>query len=621
MVGRSWPAGLRLRGTNGNRLTDRERTGPFGVPCSLSFVVLSKRRGPDGPGPLFGFLVFIDERFFAMAKKLNFGKAVRKARANEAGTSGGSLPPHIAVDALAGTGKTFSLVVGVAWLFAATVWDLVVQKLGFDPEPSPQQRTLWEALRKGPRPRTITYLAFNKSIVKEFGKDWAWLVAALKKQGVFFAFKTCHSLGFAACCKAFGIGVDNINRFKTRDLLERELGVDLREYKQTKGGEIIISAVCKLVSKCKLNLVNLWEMTPEEQAEELSALCVHYEIELNGQQAEVFRLVPIILEAAKEETSTIDFDDQIWLPVVLDLPVFTSDLILGDEAQDWNRCQQALILKAAGDRGRIVLVGDVNQSIYGFAGADIDSIPRMKSILEATARGLVTCELTQTRRCSKAVVEDCKQLVPSFEAFPDNKPGQVRTARVDEMLQDIQPGDLVLCRTNAPLVDYVFKLVKLGKKATINGRDIGNGLIDLVDKLQKKNVELCPKETESFVGKLEDWYSREAQKIRARKHPDEEALIRLGDRRDMILIFMEGAADINGIKDNIRGTFSDPDRKGILGSSIHRAKGLEAPRVWIIKPELHPHPAAKSPWAYRQEINLDYVARSRAIEILIRVVD
>jgi len=555
-------------------------------------------------------------------KKTSFGNAVRKAKETEAKAVKSAAPSsvaHIAVDALAGTGKTFTLIVGVAFLYASTVWDLVVRKLGFEPVPSDQQAKIWDHLRKGPRPRSITYLAFNKSIVKEFGEAWGWLVDALKKKGVFLAFKTCHSLGFAACCKAYGINFKNINKFKTRDLLETELGIDLREYKETKGGATIITAVCELVKQCKLNVVNLWEMTPDQQRDSLGGLCSHFEIELNGQEEEVFRLVPIILEAARAETQTIDFDDQVWLPIVNDLPVFTSDLILGDEAQDWNRAQQALILKAAGDRGRVVLVGDVNQAIYGFAGADVDSIPRMKAILEATPRGLVTCELTATRRCAKAVVRDCQNLVPNFEAYEDNPEGSSGLARVEDMMKAVKPGDLILCRTNAPLVHYIFKLVKNGVKANINGRDIGKGLISLIDKLCKANVKLCVKTVEDLTRKLDDWYSAEARKIHSRKHPDEEALIVLQDKRDMILAFMEGAETIEDIKTNIKETFADPDGKGVLGSSIHRAKGLEAETVWLTHPELLPHPMAKTPWAYRQEINLDYVARSRAVLNLIRV--
>lgn len=552
-----------------------------------------------------------------MAKKINFGRAVQKARADEDKGKGNA--SHVAVDALAGTGKTFTLIVGVAYLFASYVWDLVVDKLGFDPEPSEQQGRIWKELAKGPKPRTITYLAFNKSIVTDFGKTWNWLVVALKKRGIFLAFKTCHSLGFAACCKAYGIGFDNINKWKTRDLLERELGVDLREYKKTKNGAVVISAVCELVKQCKLNLVNLWEMDPDQQREALGGLCSHFEIDLNGQAENVFRLVPLILTAAREETSVIDFDDQVWLPIVNNLPVYVSDLILGDEAQDWNKAQQALILKAAGETGRVFMVGDVNQAIYGFAGADTESIRRMKAVLKATGRGLVTYELTQTRRCSKAVVRDCQQLVPAFEAFPSNSEGFVGEATVEEMLKRVQDGDLILCRTNAPLVAIVFKLVKTGHKANINGRKIGEGLVSLIEKQMKANVKLCPKGIETFVGKIDDWHQAEAKKINDLKHPDEEALITLQDKRDMILVFMEGAEDVEGVKANILDTFSDPDRNGILGSSIHKAKGLEARNVWLVHPELLPHPMAKTPWAYEQEVHLDYVARSRAIENLIRV--
>ena len=56
--------------------------------------------------------------------------------------------------------------------------------------------------------------------------------------------------------------------------------------------------------------------------------------------------------------------------------------------------------------------------------------------------------------------------------------------------------------------------------------------------------------------------------------------------------------------------------KGILLSSVHRAKGLEADRVFIIEPGLMPHPGAKSDWQRVQEDNLKYVAITRAIRSL-----
>ena len=54
-------------------------------------------------------------------------------------------------------------------------------------------------------------------------------------------------------------------------------------------------------------------------------------------------------------------------------------------------------------------------------------------------------------------------------------------------------------------------------------------------------------------------------------------------------------------------------------TSVHRTKGLEAKRVWIIWPEKIPHPKAKSEWAKLQEMNLKYVAVTRAISTLVFV--
>jgi len=63
--------------------------------------------------------------------------------------------------------------------------------------------------------------------------------------------------------------------------------------------------------------------------------------------------------------------------------------------------------------------------------------------------------------------------------------------------------------------------------------------------------------------------------------------------------------------------FSDKTDEGIIFSSIHRAKGLEAETVVYLGAEKVPHPMAKTPEAMKQEINLDYVAKTRAKRTLI----
>lgn len=65
----------------------------------------------------------------------------------------------------------------------------------------------------------------------------------------------------------------------------------------------------------------------------------------------------------------------------------------------------------------------------------------------------------------------------------------------------------------------------------------------------------------------------------------------------------------------------DKNRPGVRLSSIHKAKGLEAERVFLLEPEgaSVPHPMARSKQAKEQEYHLRYVAITRAINELVFV--
>jgi superfamily I DNA/RNA helicase len=54
---------------------------------------------------------------------------------------------------------------------------------------------------------------------------------------------------------------------------------------------------------------------------------------------------------------------------------------------------------------------------------------------------------------------------------------------------------------------------------------------------------------------------------------------------------------------------------------VYGAKGLEASRVFFLRPKEAPcpHPLSKTPQAMEQEMNLCYVATTRAINELIHV--
>lgn len=511
--------------------------------------------------------------------------------------------PHLIVEARAGTGKTTTLVEGLKR----------VKGLPSTLVPSEQQAAVWASMELSRNTaRTICFVAFNKSIATELQRRVPQGCDAM----------TMHSMGFKAINKSFNR--PRVNEYRVADIIAELLGKDIRDIRRD--NPVLVRAVQDLVGLCKMNLVGCDFNEGSSWDEELAQLTSYYDIDTNGSRDQIFELVPQVLDRCMnvQKDNAIDFDDMVWLPVVLNLPVFTYDLLLVDEAQDLNRCQQALAKKAG---RRLVLCGDPKQAIYGFAGADAQSMSRMAAELGDTKRGCVTLPLTVTRRCGKAIVAEANKIVKDFAAFDANGEGKVTQARMItkdcpvipagevDYTTVCQAGNMVVCRVNAPLVSQCFRFLKAGRKANIQGRDVGQGLISTINKLSKKGA--CT--VEDLVGKVDDWLQKEMGKENAKRNPSEARLIALQDRADCITTFCEGQDTVQDVIRRIESIFTDDKQvPGIRLSSIHKAKGLEAHRVFLLQPKGCgvPHPMAKTDWQREQEMNLKYVAITRAIEEL-----
>jgi superfamily I DNA/RNA helicase len=95
----------------------------------------------------------------------------------------------------------------------------------------------------------------------------------------------------------------------------------------------------------------------------------------------------------------------------------------------------------------------------------------------------------------------------------------------------------------------------------------------------------------------------------------------LADKCDCIDALCQGMETVQQVLDRIQLIFTDVDSatdktKFVLLSSVHRAKGLESYIVHIIEPGLMPHPMATTDEEIVQEMNLKYVAYTRAIQEL-----
>ncbi len=105
------------------------------------------------------------------------------------------------------------------------------------------------------------------------------------------------------------------------------------------------------------------------------------EEDLTHAAARVYQLYQQTLKAYQ----AVDFDDLIKLPVELFLQHQTAlnkwqaklQYLLVDEYQDTNACQYKLVKMLTGVRGQFTAVGDDDQAIYGWRGADVENLRQL----------------------------------------------------------------------------------------------------------------------------------------------------------------------------------------------------------------------------------------------------
>lgn len=462
---------------------------------------------------------------------------------------------NVVVDALAGTGKTTT----------------IIKALEFAPEDK------------------ILLCAFNKRIAEE-------LTSRLTNRNA--RAQTLHSIGFG-CVKRYWSDV----KVQNSDV-------------PVKRADLLAQAVCppqapdsykKLVAKLH-TLAR--EINPHaEWMGDLTDLMERFECEpdeewcqtpWNAEGVERAALAAMELAAAVKPVNGIDFADMIFLPVRNRWVNKQFDLVCVDEAQDMTVAQLELAQGVC--RGRMVIVGDKNQAIYGFRGADSGSMDRLAKELDAVRYGL-----TVTYRCGRCIVEEAQRLVPAFEAGPQNGQGSIGFLTADKLTAEAQLGDFILSRLNAPLVDVAMTLLRSGKRTRVAGRDIGSGLIALVRKFKARSVP-------EFMSRLTTWEAQQVARFEAAKKF--ERIDKVRDQADMLRSLADDAKSIQAVTDRIEALFTD-DGLGQAGvitcSSVHRAKGLEASRVFILRSTLYPRG-----WT-QEEANIEYVAITRAKDFLVWV--
>lgn len=417
--------------------------------------------------------------------------------------------------------------------------------------------------------KRVLAVAFNKSIATELASRVPPNVEV----------KTLHSLGYACVRNAWGRATQMDDKRDSR--IAKEVLPDGSKWED-------IMVLCKLVGLAKNLLV--------ETADDLEALAIDQDI--SSKNLEPMALACFAVDALKlaaVNDGTISFDDMVWLPVKLGLPVPTWDLVFVDETQDMNK-PQLWLAQQAGKGGRIVAVGDRWQSIYQFRGADTEAIPRM--IVELSAKVL---PLSITYRCPRSVVRMAQEYVPALEAWAGASEGTINEC--SEQGLDPKPGDFVLSRVNAPLMSIALDLLRRGVPCRIQGQDVGKSLIQFVERFKVVQVD-------DLIESLQVYRSKELKKL-MRAQASEKQIENLYDRVNTIVALTDGVDTVPQLITRISSLFREGVNQ-VVCSSTHKAKGLEADRVWLLADTY-------LRWPGQEEANLWYVALTRCKKDLVLV--
>lgn len=450
--------------------------------------------------------------------------------------------------------------------------------------------TAIEGANRIPFGDNFIFLAFGADIVKE-----------LVSKG-FRNAKTFHSLGFGPVMSA--IGASQLDSNKTRKIVNGLMaGRDISLY---------ASFVYKMVSLAKQYGVGAFPELPIDDENVWTEIAKKHGIELDKEAANWNTAIQWSQQILSKSNTidAADFDDLLYFVVLKDIPLKKYDYIFIDEAQDTNHIQREVIKRASTPKTRLLFVGDPDQAIYAFRGASSDSMELIKEEF-----GCVELPLNMSYRCPKKVVEFAKQWSPNIEAAPNAKEGVVDDRQYNWKVEDFKKDDLILCRTTKPLVELAFKMLATPNTITpqILGKNIGDGLIALIKKMNAKSIQ-------EFKRKLSEWYAKEYAK--AVEKMQDDLIEDLTDKYEILLFLSSNMKGFRSTVDDliqyINSLFEEKKDRAIL-CTIHKAKGLEAERVYWLNKSACPSKYAKMDWQKKQEKNLCYVAATRSKNELILI--
>ena len=313
------------------------------------------------------------------------------------------------------------------------------------------ERTRYLIEESGVRPDQILVITFTRYAAREMKERFERLTAG-KNYPVTFG--TFHSIFYGILKCAYGIGANNLMPEKESSVLLQEVldQTNIESTTEVEDEAELVRELLREVGMVKNGLCHLKDF--------------HSKYLTQDEFAEVFRSY----EHQKKELKKFDFDDMLVQcyalfrkkPEILQGWQKRFQYILIDEFQDINRVQYEVIRMLAAPRYNLFVVGDDDQSIYGFRGAK----PELMLYMKQEFPSLRTISLTVNYRSTEFITGAAARVilhndtrfykrVQSFrgrgqnvhvqEVLDEQEEAQYVTEEIQKKLdQGIKPGEIAV---------------------------------------------------------------------------------------------------------------------------------------------------------------------------------
>lgn len=481
-------------------------------------------------------------------------------------------------------------------------------------------------------------------------------VTELQSRGVLGA-KTFHSLGLALWKGLYPTA--EVQATKIRDILKEQYPRALSQpKKQQFSGAVLglIQHVLKLVSLAKAYGLNPETQEFDSRLDDIISKHgvsdkLQYQLKgkaVAGPLQKICRMVKVALrESIATANTKIDYNDMIYMPLLQGLvTACQSKFVIVDECQDLDRSRSMMVEKLTGT-GHLLAVGDLNQSVYGYVGAGKDVLEAMQCRMGGNFQKL---PLTVSWRLPQLHVRNAVEFMHSMgrsEFTLEAKDGAVEGlivhcgASFAAYPLDPRGNQVIICRTNAPLMRLALILVAKNIPCHMAGRKELAGVLSKLLKSTKATTmrELREKldqivnesQTDCAMGFESDGEEEhdcegiaEAEAAAATKRDRIDLAMALLDMIDVVTDQNEQAS-LTDLQERISefrsGDMDDsrPAAQVVKLMTIHKAKGLEFQRVYLLHPQDMPMRTTMrygEQWEKDAEINAAFVAMTRSLNDL-----